>query len=319
MTETRSRPLPVGEEPQGAAVCLAGLVKDYGATRALHGIDLVVGRGQVFGFLGPNGAGKSTTLEIIAGMRSRTDGQVEVLGLDPATERTALRQVVGLQPQQAELLRNLTARETLQLWASFYERPQSPDELLERLGLTGSADVRVAALSGGQERRLLAATALVGSPEVIVLDEPSTGLDPNSRAELWEVIVAFRDAGGTVLLSTHSMEEAEALCDRVVIIDAGRVVANDSPVGLVRAHAPEQLVTLGRRGTDTALLRRLPGTVGVDVQGNRVHVRTSDPDALLRGLLDSGGSIRELSVTSPSLDTVFRELTGGGSGTTMEA
>jgi ABC-2 type transport system ATP-binding protein len=318
MTATQQRPVPPPQEDPpavaGAAVDLQGLVKDYGGTRVLHGIDLVVERGQVFGFLGPNGAGKSTTLEIVAGLRSRSGGAVSVLGHDPDTERDALRTTVGLQPQTAELFPNLTARETLELWASFFARPVPPGDLLDRLGLGESADVRVHALSGGQERRLLVATALVGSPELVVLDEPSTGLDPNSRAELWEVVIAFRDAGGTVLLSTHSMEEADALCDRVVVVQAGRVLAQDSPRGLVSTYAPEQVVTLGRRGNDPAVLQGLPGVVGVDVQGNRVLVRTADPDATVRGLLEAGGSIREIAISSPSLDTVFRQLTGGATG-----
>lgn len=317
MTATQQRPVqPPPEDPPstvGAAVDLQGVVKDYGGTRALHGIDLVVERGQVFGFLGPNGAGKSTTLEIVAGLRTRTGGRVTVLGHDPDRDRDALRTKVGLQPQTAELLPNLTARETLELWASLYAHPQDPDELLERLGLAASADVRVHALSGGQERRLLVATALVGRPELVVLDEPSTGLDPNSRAELWEVVIAFRDAGGTVLLSTHSMEEAEALCDHVVVIQAGRVLAQDSPRGLVSTYAPEQVVTLGRRGNDPAVLQGLPGVAGVDVQGNRVLVRTADPDATVRALLEAGGSIREIAITTPSLDAVFRQLTNGSS------
>jgi ABC-2 type transport system ATP-binding protein len=294
-----------------AAVVLDGLVKHYRGTRAVDGVDLVVRRDEIFGVLGPNGAGKTTTLEMIAGLRHPTRGSIRVLGADPLTDGERLRTWLSIQPQQAELFPNLTAAETLELWASFYPRPVDPGALLGRVGLAESASTRVHALSGGQERRLLVATALIGGPRIVVLDEPSTGLDPGSRAELWEVLIEFRAQGGTVLLSTHSMEEAESLCDRVAIIDRGRIVAEGTPAELIRRHAPEQVVTFVRdHAHDPGELRELAGVSSVDVQGNRVHVRTTDPRRAVDHLLDGPSPAQQVSVRNASLDNVFRQLTG---------
>jgi ABC-2 type transport system ATP-binding protein len=220
------------------AVQVRGLVKQYRGAAAVDRLDLTIARNEIFGLLGPNGAGKTTTVETLVGLRRPSAGQVRVLGLDPAADRDALRRLVAVQPQQAALLPHLTARETLRLWESLYADPAPAAETLAAVGLTEAGDTRVRRLSGGQERRLLVATALIARPRLLVLDEPSLALDPNARSDVWDVILRYRERGGTVLLTTNSMEEAEALADRVAIMNRGRVVAAGTPAELIAGHAP---------------------------------------------------------------------------------
>ncbi|GAA1459894.1 ABC transporter ATP-binding protein [Nocardiopsis exhalans] len=217
-----------------------GLVKRYGTVSALAGIDLTCAHGEILGLLGPNGAGKTTTIEILTGLRTPTGGRARVLGLDPVRRRAEVRERVAVQPQQAALFEHQTVMETLRLWASLHTDPAGPEEVVERMGLTASRDVRVHRLSGGQRQRLLVGTALVSRPELLILDEPSTGMDPNARLDLWAAVRGHRDGGGTVLLSTHSMEEAAELCDRVALLDRGSLAALGTPADLVSRHAPEQ-------------------------------------------------------------------------------
>lgn len=205
---------------------------------ALTGVDLSVSRGEIHGLLGPNGAGKTTLIETLVGLRHPTEGTVLVFGADPARERDRIRAEVAVQPQEAAVFAHQTVAELLRAWASFHDDPDDPEEVITRMGLDGSRDVRAAALSGGQRRRLLVATAMVSRPRLLVLDEPSTGLDPNTREDLWRAVRMHRDAGGTTLLSTHSMEEATALCDRLTLLDHGRVAAEGSVDRLVEQHAP---------------------------------------------------------------------------------
>ncbi|GAA3977832.1 ABC transporter ATP-binding protein [Thermobifida alba] len=230
--------------PTGPAVVIEKLVKRYpgpgGGVTAVAGIDLTIADGEIFGLLGPNGAGKTTTIETLVGLRRPTEGTVRVLGLDPVRQRAEVRRVVAVQPQQASVFEFQTVAELLHFWASCHPDPADPEEIIERMGLTGSRDVRTAKLSGGQRQRLLVGTALVSRPRLLVLDEPSTGMDPNSREELWAAVRAHRDAGGTVLLSTHSMEEAEALCDRVAIVDRGRIVACGPPRNWCTSTSPNR-------------------------------------------------------------------------------
>ena len=242
-----------------AAVQVDGLVKRYGAVTAVDGLDLTIEPGAVFGLLGPNGAGKTTTMETLVGMRRPTAGTIRVFGHDPVTERAAVNRIVAVQPQQAALFAHLTVAETLLLWAALYDRPAAASDVLHAVGLVASRDVPVRRLSGGQERRLLVGTALIARPRLLVLDEPSLGLDPNARADLWAAVRDFGRGGGTVLLSTNSMDEAEALCDRVAIVAGGRVVARGTPAELVARHgrrAPAE--PRGRPGLDD-VFRNLTG------------------------------------------------------------
>ncbi|MGJ7908188.1 ABC transporter ATP-binding protein [Actinopolyspora sp. H202] len=302
------------EDPPHTAttsISVHGLTKYYGSVLAVDELDLEVRSGELFGVLGPNGAGKSTMLEILVGLRERSSGTVEVLGSDPSNDRERLRRLVAVQPQQAELFPNLTVRETLRLWASFHENPEEPEAVIECVGLTGSADHRVHKLSGGQERRLLVATALISRPELIVLDEPSTGLDPNARADLWDVLLAYRDRGGTALLSTHSMEEAESLCDRVAVVDGGKVVACGAPAELVTQHAPHDVVSFRRAGApDIEDVRAIPGVEETELHGNRVLVHTSRADEVTTELMSMTPAPQNLVRRTGGLDSVFRVLTG---------
>lgn len=216
-----------------------GLVKRYGDTTALDGVDLTVDEGDILGVLGPNGAGKTTAVECIAGLRTPDEGEVRVLGLDPRRDRTRLRQVVGMQLQQAMLPDDLEVGEALELYRSFYRDRADVDVLLADVGLTKKRHKRFKELSGGQAQRLSLALALVGRPRIALLDELTTGLDPRGRRDIWEVVERLREGGTTVVLVSHFMEEVERLCDRVVLVDGGRVVADDTPAGLVdRASTP---------------------------------------------------------------------------------
>lgn len=228
------------------AVKVDGLVKDYavrggGTLRAVDGISFEVKTGEIFGFLGPNGAGKTTTLEIVEGLTARTAGTVEVLGLDPDRDAEALKSRIGIQLQSSAYFDFLTLREVLELFGAFYPRAADPMELLARVDLTEKADALVSQLSGGQQQRFSIAATLVNEPEVVFLDEATTGLDPRARRDLWDMIRAIRADGTTVVLTTHYMEEAEILCDRVAIIDQGVIVASDTVAGLLERVPPTSL------------------------------------------------------------------------------
>jgi ABC-2 type transport system ATP-binding protein len=297
-----------------AVVAITALVKRYGDFDAVAGIDLDVRRGEVFGFLGPNGAGKTTTLECVVGLRTPTSGAVSVLGFDPARDRDQITSLVAVQPQSASLLETLTVFETMRLFASFHENAQDAVAVLDLVGLTDQKHVRTKNLSGGQLRRLLVGVALVGSPEIVVLDEPSAGLDPAARQKLWSVISGLRERGTTVLLSTHDMDEATALCDRVAILVAGRLVALDSPDELIRQGSAESTVTFTvPPGTDLAALTTFTAEAAVehhDVRdGIRVTIVTGDPDDLLRKVTFIPSlRAREFSVHRGSLEDIFLQL-----------
>ncbi|MEV6672408.1 ABC transporter ATP-binding protein [Streptomyces sp. NPDC051162] len=280
----------------------------------MAGIDLAVRPGEIFGLLGPNGAGKTTTIEMMVGLRRPTGGTVRVLGYDPIAQRDEVRKYVAIQPQQAAVFEQQTVAELLRVWASFFPDPATPDAIIAKMGLTDSRDIRVAKLSGGQRQRLLVGTALISRPRLLVLDEPSTGLDPNARQELWDAVRNHRKAGGTVLLSTHSMEEAEMLCDRVAILHKGTVAACGAPQDLITAHAPErELHFTVPTGTDLTELRGTAGLSHVDTHaidgGTRVMVRTSDSDAAFTLLAGPLGA-RQIQLKEAGLETVFRLLTG---------
>jgi ABC-2 type transport system ATP-binding protein len=282
----------VGEN--GPAIEVNDLHKRYGEYEAVRGIDIEVRRGEVFGLLGPNGAGKTTTVEILEGYRARTSGEVAVLGQDPASRSIALRKRIGIVLQAGGIYSHITPREALRHWASCYPHPREVEEVLALAGLTEKADVRSRRLSGGQLRRLDFALALVGDPELIFLDEPTTGFDPEARRAAWETIRSLRALGKTILLTTHYLDEAQALADRVAIVKDGRVLAIGPPreLGVGASHH-----RVAYRNT----------------RGELVEHETDDPTALLHQLtseaLARGERLDELTVGRPSLEDVYLELT----------
>ncbi len=276
------------------AIEVSALCKRYGDYQAVRGIDITVRRGEVFGLLGPNGAGKTTTVEILEGYRTRTSGEVSVLGHDPANRSIELRRRIGVVLQSGGIYSHITPREALTHWASFYPHPRDVEEVLALAGLDEKADVRSRKLSGGQLRRLDFALALVGDPELIFLDEPTTGFDPEARRAAWETVRSLRSLGKTILLTTHYLEEAQALADRVAIVKDGRVLAIGPPreLGVGAAH-----YRIAYRGADGELVER----------------ETGNPTALLYELtgeaLARGQRLEELSVGRPTLEDVYLELT----------
>jgi len=276
------------------AIEVRGLRKSYGDFEALRGVDISVERGEVFGLLGPNGAGKTTTVEILEGYRERSGGDVSVLGYDPSSRSRALRQRIGIVLQAGALYGHLTAREALDHWASMYPQPRSVEEVLVLAGLQERADVRIRKLSGGQLRRLDFALALVGDPELIFLDEPTTGFDPEARRGAWQTVLNLRALGKTILLTTHYLDEAQELADRVAIIKDGRVLV----IG-----APREL---GVGASQYRVAYR-------DRHGELIEHQTEDPTGLLSELtaaaLARGERLEQLSVARPSLEDVYLELT----------
>ena len=292
------------------AVRVRGLVKSYGPVQAVRGIDLDIRHGEIFALLGPNGAGKTSTVEILEGYRRRDGGEVAVLGWDPGRDRAKMLPRVGIVLQKTGVDRYLTVIETVQMYASYYPKPRSPDEVVELVGLTAKRDSRVTKLSGGQTRRLDMAVALAGDPDLLFLDEPTTGFDPSARREAWEVVKSLASLGKTVLLTTHYMDEAQHLADRVAVIAAGLIVAEGTPA------------TLGDRNLAEARIRyRLPAGVappgtpsGVQDTGGFMVITSADVVRdlhLLTGwALDNRIALDGLEVTRPSLEDVYLSLTG---------
>jgi ABC-2 type transport system ATP-binding protein len=276
----------------------------------VRGIDITVARGEVFGLLGPNGAGKTTTVEILEGYRARTSGEVSVLGHDPANRSIELRRRIGIVLQSGGIYSHITPREALAHWASFYPHPRDVEEVLALVGLQEKADERSRRLSGGQLRRLDFALALVGDPELIFLDEPTTGFDPEARRAAWETVRSLRALGKTILLTTHYLEEAQELADRVAIVKDGRVLAIGPPRELM-AHPPPHPPGGDAHGLRYKIAYR-------DSDGELIERETDDPTALLHELtgeaLASGHQLRELSVGRPTLEDVYLELTAASSG-----
>ena len=275
------------------AIQVSGLRKRYGELEAVRGVSFDVRRGEVFGLLGPNGAGKTTTVEILEGYRERSEGDVTVLGHDPATREREFRSRIGIVLQSAGFYPRATVREAVEHFGAAYPHPRDPSETIALVGLSGKEDARAGSLSGGQQRRLDLALALVGDPELIFLDEPTTGFDPAARRTAWEVIRRLRELGKTILLTTHYLEEAQALSDRVAIVKDGVIVAEGAP----------------------SELSARPGSYRVSYQqnGTRVELETEDPTKLLHRLtgeaLERGERLEGLSVSRPTLEDVYLELT----------
>jgi ABC-2 type transport system ATP-binding protein len=305
---------PAAQEVEVAVRC-RGLVKRYGDVVAVAGLDLEVRRGECFGLLGPNGAGKTTTLEILEGLTVPDAGEVEVLGSTWGKGGNALRQRLGLALQETQLSPKLTVIETLRLFRSFYLRGRAPEQVLALLELDEKRDAPVGKLSGGQKQRLAVACALVGDPELLFLDEPTTGLDPQSRLQLWEQVSQFRAHGGTVALTTHYMEEAERLCDRVAIVDHGRVIALGTPAELIASlHAADVVEFAAEPELPTEVLQGLEGVSEVRRHGANwtlaVRSLAAGVPALLQAVETSGSRLGYLSTHRATLEDVFVALTG---------
>jgi ABC-2 type transport system ATP-binding protein len=298
-------------------IAVDALEKSYGSVRAVDAISFEVAAGEIFGVVGPNGAGKTTTIECLEGLRALDGGRVRVLGLDPRRDGDALRERIGAQLQESGLPARLRVGEAMRLFASFYRRPLKPEAILEGLGLADRKNVAYADLSGGQKQRLSIALALVGDPQLVFFDELTTGLDPQARHATWDLVRDVRARGKTVFLTTHYMEEAERLCDRVMIIDAGRIVALDTPAALVRDLGTEQRIVFETDGVtdDDALeaMRAIPGAERVERSGERVVVH-GPSDRLLAPVLDvlqeAHLSFHDLQTEQPNLEDVFLALTG---------
>ena len=277
------------------AVSVTGLRKSYGDYEALRGIDFTIASGEVFGLLGPNGAGKTTTIEILEGYRARDGGTVEVLGEDPERSGTPWRERVGVMLQSSSLYPNLTVRESLQTFAGYYARPRDPGDVIEIVELGEKANARVRTLSGGQQRRLDLGLALIGDPELIFLDEPTTGFDPGARRTAWQTIANLRELGKTILLTTHYLDEAEQLADRVAVLRNGSIVREGTPAELTGGPLNEVEIRYRRGGED-------------------VVVTTAEPTRVLHDLtaeaLARGEELERLEVRRPTLEDVYLSLTG---------
>jgi ABC-2 type transport system ATP-binding protein len=274
------------------AIQVRGLRKSYKQLVAVDGIDLDIPRGQVFALLGPNGAGKTTTVEILEGHRSRTAGHVSVLGVDPATAGRAWRARIGIVLQTANDAAELTVAETVRHYAGYYPNPADPDTVIDHVGLTDKAGSRIKQLSGGQRRRLDVALGIIGRPELVFLDEPTTGFDPEARRQFWDLVRALAAHGTTIVLTTHYLDEAEALADQVAVISGGTIVARGTPA------------TLGGRSTAKATVS------WIDAGGPR-SILTATPTAVINQLATGGRELAELTVSRPSLEDTYLELIGG--------
>lgn len=318
MQNARTEPAAAGAATETeAAIRVERLSKAYGEKVAVRELSFTVRPGEIFALLGPNGAGKTTTVEILEGYRTRDAGEVRVLGLDPIRDAERLKPQIGVMLQQDGVYPSLRAAEVLELFAEFFVNPEDPGELLRLVGLTDAAKTRCRQLSGGQKRRLALALALVGRPRLLFLDEPTTGMDPQARRTTWEIIQDLQRRGATVLLTTHFMDEAERLADRIAILDGGALVALDTPAGLTRSQSTTTLDVFfsAAPGLDVAALGRLPAARGAreDAPG-RYAVETGDAPGLLVELTtwmrDAGVELTELRVGTSSLEDVFLRLTG---------
>jgi ABC-2 type transport system ATP-binding protein len=303
---------PASTGTKTPAISVHGLRKAYGENEAVRGIDFEVAPGEVFGFLGPNGAGKTTTIEILEGYRERTAGEISVLGIDPSDATREWRTRIGLVLQECELNPLLTVAETMKLYSSFFPKARPVDETLDLVGLGSKRDARVGSLSGGQQRRLDVGVGIVGNPELLFLDEPTTGFDPSARRDAWNMIEGLKELGTTIVLTTHYMDEAQHLADRVVIMREGGIVAEGAPDTLGEQLGRETMI---RFRTLDGIADRASGAIGRDavISGDQATIASTDPQRDLYRLLswaeEEGITLPDLEVRRPSLEDVFLEVT----------
>jgi ABC-2 type transport system ATP-binding protein len=298
-------------------IAVSHLGKRYGRTVAVDDVSLEVFEGEIFGLIGPNGAGKTTTMECVEGNRVADTGKISVLGLDPRRDANALRQRIGVQHQEAQLQKRIKVWEAVDLWQSLYPRVVDTDALLAQLGLEAKRNTWFMNLSGGQKQRLFIALALIHEPEVVFLDELTTGLDPQARRAIWGLVTGIRDRGTTVFLTTHLMEEAERLCDRVAIIEHGRLIEEGSPEALVRKHCPQRAVMFTSDDVDVAArLVPLGSVERIEENGTVTHVIRGEGDDFVTEVINfiarEGIRVRGFRTEVPTLEDVFLKLTGHG-------
>ena len=315
--EMRARMMTSTHEPAQAAgrqaVEIAHLRKTYGTLVAVDDVSFSVAEGEIFGILGPNGAGKTTTVECAVGLRSPDSGMIRLMGLDPHTDRDQVHEIVGVQLQESAFPAKLRVGEILDEYRSFYRQPADVADLVEALGLAGKRGAYYRSLSGGQRQRLSVAVALIGGPKIAMLDEMTAGLDPQARRDAWELIEGLRDRGVTIVLVTHFMEEAERLCDRVALIDNGRIVALDTPASLAaRARGGKIVRFLPSAPFDDRLLEKLPGVTRVEHEGQHVIVTGTGElvNAVILALHAVGLEARDVQLGASSLEDAFVRLTG---------
>ncbi len=300
--------------PHEPVIRVEALKKKYGRTVAVADVSFDVQRGEIFGLIGPNGAGKTTTMECVEGLRRPDGGAISVLGLDPVRHVHALQQRIGVQFQEAQLQKRIKVKEAVKLWAALYRTPINGDRLLEQLGLADKRNAWFMTLSGGQKQRLFIALALINDPELVFLDELTTGLDPQARRAIWDLVRTIRARGKTVFLTTHLMEEAERLCDRVAIIDHGRIIDVAAPAALVRKHCPERTVIVTTE--DVAAgdhFRAIPRVASVARHGLRYTIEGCDEDLVthvIHCLAEHRMRVIDFRAELPTLEDVFLKLTG---------
>ncbi len=297
------------------------LKKYYGDVKAVDGISFNVERGMIFGMLGPNGAGKSTTIETLVGLNKREGGEIKVLGLDPQKELNELKKKIGVQLQTPSLFRRLTVKEIVHLFQSFYPNPLSEEEVLTRVGLQTMQKKQIHALSGGQRHRLSIALAMVGNSEIIFLDEPTTGLDPQARRQLWDVILHLKNEGVTVFLTTHYMDEAEKLCDQLVVIDYGKIIANGAPKELINNYFSDRAVEFTNPGFNNEEVEalenlKIANRISFEAEENHIILYTDEASRTITRLMNYAESlskpIDDIIVRHATLEDVFLKLTGRG-------
>ena len=322
MTEAVAQPLSAPKyTPAGPSLLLRGVRKAYADVQAVDGIDLEVARGECFGLLGPNGAGKTTTIEMCEGLTTSDEGAIELLGLNWHSNAAQLRQRIGIQLQETQFPEKLTVEETLRMFRSFFKRGLSIEESIRTAELEEKRNSRVGGLSGGQKQRLAMACALVGDPELLFLDEPTTGLDPQARRHLWDLVDELKRAGRTIILTTHYMDEAERLCDRVAIMDHGKIIALGTPQELIASVGGEHIVEFSVSGSanddgsvDTALLLAIPGIQSHRVDAGLHQLSVSElhkaVPLIFTSLNEQGLQLSEFRTHSATLEDVFVRMTG---------